>query len=99
MNKQFYNLGSIDYAKNVPYKTSLAKDFLRHEKVKKALGLNGSLVFDKCNDLVGDILHEDVMKSVKYMVEYLMKKNKILLYQGKFDLRDGVVSIEGERDV
>jgi vitellogenic carboxypeptidase-like protein len=34
------------------------------------------------------------MKSVKYMVEYLVKKSNVLLYQGKFDLRDGVVSIK-----
>ncbi|BFG26012.1 hypothetical protein CerSpe_122860 [Prunus speciosa] len=97
MNQQFYDLGFVDYTKNVPYKTSLADDFLRHDKVKKASGVNGSLIFEECSDLVGDILHEDVMKSVKYMVEYLMKKNKVLLYQGKFDLRDGVVSIEAER--
>ncbi|KAI5353276.1 hypothetical protein L3X38_006169 [Prunus dulcis] len=63
MNQQFYDLGSVDYTKNVPYKTSLVEDFLRHEKVKKALGVNGSLVFEECNDLVRDILHEDVMKS------------------------------------
>ncbi|KAL6283853.1 hypothetical protein ACE6H2_014782 [Prunus campanulata] len=61
MNQQFYNLGSVDYTKNVPHKTSLAEDFLRHEKVKKALGVNGLLVFEECSDLVGDILHEDVM--------------------------------------
>ncbi|CAL8995115.1 unnamed protein product [Prunus brigantina] len=83
-----------DYTKNVPYKTSLVEDFLRHEEVKRALGVNGSLVFEECSDLVGEILNEDVMKSVKYMVEYLVKKSKVLLYQGQFDLRDGVVSTE-----
>ncbi|XP_008243365.1 PREDICTED: serine carboxypeptidase-like 50 [Prunus mume] len=84
-----------DYTKTVPYKTSLVEDFLRHEEVKRALGVNGSLVFEECSDLVGEILNEDVMKSVKYMVEYLVKKSKVLLYQGQFDLRDGVVSTEG----
>ncbi|KAJ6982004.1 hypothetical protein NC653_025187 [Populus alba x Populus x berolinensis] len=28
------------------------------------------------------------------MVEFLVKKSKVLLYQGHFDLRDGVVSAE-----
>ncbi|KAF5751845.1 serine carboxypeptidase S10 family protein [Tripterygium wilfordii] len=44
--------------------------------------------------VVGAALHKDVMKSVKYMVEFLVKKSKVLLYQGLFDLRDGVVSTE-----
>ncbi|KAK9935321.1 hypothetical protein M0R45_022427 [Rubus argutus] len=84
-----------DYTKNVPYKSSLVEDLLRHEEVKKALGVsNVSIVFEECSDLVGEVLHEDVMKSVKYMVEFLVRKSKVLLYQGQFDLRDGVVSTE-----
>ncbi|BFG30962.1 hypothetical protein CerSpe_172360 [Prunus speciosa] len=75
--KQFYNLGSIDYTKNVPYKISLVEDILRHEKVKKALGVNGSC--DKECEIHCGIFDEE---------------EKVLLYQGKFDLRDGVVSIE-----
>eukprot|EP00262_Sarcandra_glabra_P003239 TRINITY_DN1385_c0_g1_i3.p1 TRINITY_DN1385_c0_g1~~TRINITY_DN1385_c0_g1_i3.p1 ORF type:complete len:132 (-),score=37.29 TRINITY_DN1385_c0_g1_i3:38-433(-) len=33
-----------------------------------------------------------MMKSVKFMVEELVKKSKVLLFQGQFDLIDGVVS-------
>ncbi|KAK9935271.1 hypothetical protein M0R45_022381 [Rubus argutus] len=74
---------------------SLVEDLLRHEEVKKALGVsNVSIVFEECSDLVGEVLHEDVMKSVKYMVEFLVRQSKVLLYQGRFDLRDGVVSTE-----
>ncbi|KAG8372894.1 hypothetical protein BUALT_Bualt12G0114600 [Buddleja alternifolia] len=52
-----------------------------------------SLVFEVCSDVVGDALKDDVMKSVRYMVEFLVKKSvKVLLYQGQCDLRDGVVS-------
>jgi vitellogenic carboxypeptidase-like protein len=43
---------------------------------------------------VREALHGDVMKSVKYMVEFLVKKSNVLLYQGHLDLRDGVVSTE-----
>jgi vitellogenic carboxypeptidase-like protein len=80
-----------DYTKNVPCKTSLVEDLLRHEEVKKPLGVsNVSIVFE-CSDLVGYVLNEDVMKSVKDM-EFLVRKSKVLLYQGQFDLRGGVVS-------
>ena len=82
------------YTENVPYKTSLVEDLSRHEEVKKALGVsNVSIVFE-CSDLVGYVFHKDVMKSVKYMVEFLVRKSKMLLYQGQFDLRDGVVSTD-----
>ncbi|XP_031268836.1 serine carboxypeptidase-like 50 [Pistacia vera] len=83
-----------DYTKQIPYQTSLVTTLLQIEEVKKALGAKESIVFDECSDVVGDALHEDVMKSVKYMVEFLVKNSKVLLYQGFFDLRDGLVSTE-----
>ncbi|KAM1960279.1 hypothetical protein EV2_021194 [Malus domestica] len=83
-----------DYTKNADYKTSLVDELLRNEAVKAALGAKGAAPFERCSNLVGDVLNEDVMKSVKYMVEYLLKKTKVLLYQGQYDLRDGVVSSE-----
>ncbi|XP_004297368.1 PREDICTED: serine carboxypeptidase-like 50 [Fragaria vesca subsp. vesca] len=84
-----------DYTKNADYATSLVEDLLSHKEVKKALGVsNVSTVFEECSDLVGDVLHADVMKSVKYMVEFLVKNSKVLLYQGQYDLRDGVYGTE-----
>ncbi|KAL6189979.1 hypothetical protein ACLB2K_036380 [Fragaria x ananassa] len=84
-----------DYTKNAHYATSLVVDLLSHKEVKKALGVsNVSIVFEECSDLVGDVLHADVMKSVKYMVEFLVKNSKVLLYQGQYDLRDGVYCTE-----
>lgn len=83
-----------DFTKKIPYQTSSAARFLNIAEVKKALGVNESMVFEECSDVVGDVLHADVMKSVKYMVEFLVKKSKLLLYQGLYDLRDGVVSTE-----
>ena len=83
-----------DFTKKAPYKDNLVEELLQIDDVKKALGVKGSVVYQVCSDLVGEILHEDVMKSTKYMVETLVKESKVLLYQGHFDLRDGVVSTE-----
>ncbi|GMJ13328.1 serine carboxypeptidase-like 50 [Hibiscus trionum] len=82
-----------DFTKKKPYQTSYPT-FLNIAEVKKALGVNESMVFEECSDIVAEALHEDVMKSVKYMVELLVKKSKVLLYQGLYDLKDGVVSTE-----
>lgn len=83
-----------DFRRLIPYEDDLVAKFLSNVEVKKQLGVNVSIVFELCSDTVGAALHEDVMKSVKYMVEFLVKKSKVLLYQGQCDLRDGVVSTE-----
>jgi vitellogenic carboxypeptidase-like protein len=84
-----------DYSRKIPYEDDLVEKFLSIAEVKKALGVNESFVYEVCSDIVGDILHADVMKSVKYMVEKLLRENtKVLLYQGQRDLRDGVVQVE-----
>ncbi|KAH7516350.1 serine carboxypeptidase-like 50 [Ziziphus jujuba] len=83
-----------DYTRKVPYKDYLVKELLDRKEVKKILGAKESVVYEVCSDLVGNTLNDDVMKSVKFMVEFLVKKIKVLLYQGHFDLRDGVVSTE-----
>ncbi|GAV76146.1 Peptidase_S10 domain-containing protein [Cephalotus follicularis] len=83
-----------DFTRKVPYETNLVTEFLAYGEVKKALGVSESMVYEECSDVVEDALHEDVMKSVKYMVEFLVKKTRVLLYQGHLDLRDNVVSTE-----
>lgn len=83
-----------DFTRKVPYETELIAEFLSSQEVKEALGANMSIAWEECSDAVGEALHEDVMKSVKFMVELLVDKSKVLLYQGQFDLRDGVVSTE-----
>lgn len=45
------------------------------------------MIFEVCSKVVGEALHEDLMKSVKYMVEYLVKNIKVLLCEGQLDLR------------
>lgn len=83
-----------DFSKKAPYRTDLVTTLLGYPEVKKALKANEAIVFEECSDAVGAALHEDVMKSVKFMVEYLVKNTRVLLYQGHYDLRDGVVSTE-----
>ncbi|KAK4263949.1 hypothetical protein QN277_029299 [Acacia crassicarpa] len=82
------------YTRKSPYEDDLVTEFLKSKEVKKALGANESIVFEACSDTVGEAMKEDKMKSVKHMVEYLVKKTRVLLYQGQFDLQDGVVQVE-----
>jgi len=83
-----------DYRRKIPYEDDLVERFLNIAEVKKALGVKESFVYEICSDVVGEALHGDVMKSVKEMVEYLVRKSRVLLYQGEYDLRDGVVQTE-----
>ncbi|KAJ1385205.1 Serine carboxypeptidase, serine active site [Sesbania bispinosa] len=85
-----------DYTRKIPYEDDLVAQFLNLPEVRKALGVtvNESFVYEVCSDTVGSILHADVMKSVKYMVEHLVRRSRVLLYQGQYDLRDGVVQVE-----
>ncbi|XP_062105264.1 serine carboxypeptidase-like 50 [Humulus lupulus] len=93
--KKMTGLATVnDFSKKAPYKDKMVEELLQNDDVKKALGVKGSVVFEKCSPLVREILREDVMKSAKHMVESLVKESKVLLYQGSLDLRDGVVSTE-----
>ncbi|XP_014510754.1 serine carboxypeptidase-like 50 [Vigna radiata var. radiata] len=83
-----------DYTRKTPYEDDLVERFLNIPEVKKTLGVKESFVYEICSDVVGKALHGDVMKSVKQMVEYLVRKSRVLLYQGEYDLRDGVVQTE-----
>ncbi|PIA61736.1 hypothetical protein AQUCO_00200018v1 [Aquilegia coerulea] len=83
-----------DYRRTKPYNTGLVREFLANEEIKKALGFPISINWRRCSGAVRAALHEDAMKSVKFMVEKLLQKTKVLLYQGQYDLRDGIVSTE-----
>ncbi|KAK1258934.1 Serine carboxypeptidase-like 50 [Acorus gramineus] len=85
-----------DLSRTRAYETGRVSVFLNRGDVKKALGVADKTIYEECSDVVGQALHDDVMKSAKFMVEWLLRetKDKVLLYQGGFDLRDGVVSTE-----
>ncbi|XP_075516270.1 serine carboxypeptidase-like 50 [Primulina tabacum] len=81
-----------DFRRLTPYPNRVVVKFLNNVEAKKALGVKESMVFELCSAAVADALHDDLMKSVKPMVEFLIKNTRVLLYQGQCDLRDGVVS-------
>lgn len=83
-----------DFTKKRPYQTSLVTKFLNVDVVKKALGVDESMVFEHCSGVVSAAMHEDMMKSVKHLVEFLVKRTRVLLYQGLYDIKIGVVPTE-----
>ncbi|KAJ9549086.1 hypothetical protein OSB04_021629 [Centaurea solstitialis] len=85
---------SFDFRTDHLYESYLVEEFLRSPEVKKALGVNEYMVFERCSKVVSAALHSDVMKSVRFKVEYLVENTKLLMFQGQCDLRDGVVSVE-----
>lgn len=72
----------FDVTRKDPYATSLVTSLLRMDEVKKAFGAKDTITFDVCSNVFMKALHEDLMKSAKFMVEFLVKNTKVLLYQG-----------------
>ncbi|MED6175296.1 hypothetical protein PIB30_077072 [Stylosanthes scabra] len=70
--------------------------FLNMAEVKKALGVNQSFVFEPKSSEVRTALQADIMKSVKFRVEELLRINttRVLLYQGQYDLLAGPVQTD-----
>ncbi|MQM22230.1 hypothetical protein Taro_055280 [Colocasia esculenta] len=83
-----------DLSKTKPYESGLVRALLKEKAAKAALGVDSGAEWESCSDEVAKVLHADVMKSVKGEVEGLLGKVRVLLYQGLYDLRDGVVSTE-----
>ncbi|KAG5023563.1 hypothetical protein JHK82_019465 [Glycine max] len=83
-----------DYTRKAPYEEDIVERFLNIGEVKKALGVNESFAFQIHSDVVWAALYDDLMKSVKYMVEHLVSRSRVLLYQGQYDLRIGVMQVE-----
>ncbi|GLJ33088.1 hypothetical protein SUGI_0665910 [Cryptomeria japonica] len=88
-----------DMRRTVPYHsldngTDFLRLFVNQRAVKEALNAHPNATWVDCSDAVGVRLQGDIMKSTKWRVERLLLKMPVLLYQGQFDLRDGVVSTE-----
>lgn len=88
----------LDVSRKTPYnELTLTEKLLETSEARGALGVvDETATFEVCNAAVEEALHEDGMKSVREMVEYLLETEscKVLLYEGQRDLRDGVVSVE-----
>ncbi|RLN28505.1 serine carboxypeptidase-like 50 [Panicum miliaceum] len=83
-----------DAGKQRPYQTDPVGAFLNRPETKAALGARGDVAWEECSDAVGAAMHADVMRSVVPQVDSLLRRTRVLLYQGVRDLRDGVVSTE-----
>uniref|UniRef100_A0A0C9S7C0 Carboxypeptidase n=1 Tax=Wollemia nobilis TaxID=56998 RepID=A0A0C9S7C0_9CONI len=88
-----------DIRKTVPYSsfkngTDYLTPFVNLPSVKEALKADVNKTWEGCSGEVNARMREDIMKSTKWMVERLLLRMPVLLYQGQFDLRDGVVSVE-----
>ncbi|XP_057860598.1 serine carboxypeptidase-like 50 [Cryptomeria japonica] len=88
-----------DIRRTIPYNsfdngTDYLGLFVNQRAVKEALNANPNVTWVDCSDAVDVRMREDIMKSTKCMVESILLKIPVLLYQGQFDLRDGVVSTE-----
>ncbi|KAL1321276.1 hypothetical protein HN51_066007 [Arachis hypogaea] len=86
-----------DYSrKDHPYRyEDWITQFLNLAEVKKTLGVNESIMWELHDGDVKASLYADLMKSVKFMVEELLRSNtiRVLLYQGQLDLIDGPVQV------
>lgn len=69
--------------------------FMNKEEVQRSLLNAESLKWEPCSSIVGKRMGSDVPKSTMHMVEVLLNQSiPVLLYQGQFDLQDGVASSE-----
>lgn len=84
----------FDFTRKTDYPLEMISEFLNNEEVKEAFGVSKDVQFQLISEDVMNALHDDVMKSAKYMVEELVGNIQVMLYQGLYDLRDGVVSTE-----
>ncbi|MCO5587649.1 hypothetical protein L7F22_041600 [Adiantum nelumboides] len=75
--------------------TDYLSAFLNREEVQMSLLNVKPQLWEECNETVGERMAADVPKSTMHLVEFLLNQSiPVLLYQGQFDLRDGVASSE-----
>jgi vitellogenic carboxypeptidase-like protein len=69
---------------------------MNRAEVKEALGVRGEVQWEARAAAVVAALREDGMKSAKSQLEALLQQEgvRVLLYEGIWDLRDGVASTE-----
>ncbi|KAJ7530770.1 hypothetical protein O6H91_14G018300 [Diphasiastrum complanatum] len=89
----------LDVRRTVPYHcgqdgTEFLRQFLNRKAVKAALKAEDKAFWIHCNPRVRRIMAVDTMKSVKWMVDDLLPKLPLLLFQGQYDIKDGVASSE-----
>ncbi|KAH9323941.1 hypothetical protein KI387_018580, partial [Taxus chinensis] len=87
---------SYDTSKNGSDYVSI---FLNQRTIKKALKAEANVSLKRCKKVLENRMHVDSMKSMKWLVEMLLKQMLVLLYQGQFDLGLVVSTEEWKRSV
>lgn len=67
--------------------------FLNLPEVKEAMRARRNITYVSCSDAVRDAMRGDVMRSVKDLLPDVLHHIHVLLYQGQFDILDGVASV------
>ncbi|EFJ43651.1 hypothetical protein VOLCADRAFT_65725 [Volvox carteri f. nagariensis] len=73
--------------------TKAVDRFLNLPEVKEAMRADPDVRYASCNGVVGEAMAADVMRSVKYLIPDLLSHIPVLLYQGQYDILDGVASV------
>ncbi|GIL55967.1 hypothetical protein Vafri_11432 [Volvox africanus] len=84
----------FDTRRTEEYDPNKAVDhFLNLPEVKEAMRADPTVNYSSCSDTVRDAMAADVMRSVKYLISDLLAHIPVLLYQGQYDILDGVASV------
>eukprot|EP01090_Pellita_catalonica_P011907 TRINITY_DN2471_c0_g1_i2.p1 TRINITY_DN2471_c0_g1~~TRINITY_DN2471_c0_g1_i2.p1 ORF type:complete len:498 (-),score=72.24 TRINITY_DN2471_c0_g1_i2:22-1515(-) len=85
----------LDYRTYKEYNFTIVGDYFNQDYVRKMLHV-GSHTFKgaSCNDPAGIALGDDIAKSVKSLFPTLLKRMKVLLYNGQFDLEIALTTSE-----
>ncbi|KXZ46405.1 hypothetical protein GPECTOR_44g8 [Gonium pectorale] len=67
--------------------------FLNLPEVKEALRALPNITYVSCSDAVRAAMGADVMRSVKHLLPDILARIPVLLYQGQYDILDGVASV------
>ncbi|GIL85802.1 hypothetical protein Vretimale_19534 [Volvox reticuliferus] len=73
--------------------TKTVDRFLNLPEVKEAMRADATVNYSSCSGVVRDAMAADVMRSVKYLIPDLLANIPVLLYQGQYDILDGVASV------
>ncbi|PNW88027.1 hypothetical protein CHLRE_01g011300v5 [Chlamydomonas reinhardtii] len=89
----------FDTRRTEMYDPSRAVDrLLNLPEVKEAMRARPDSNYTSCSQLVGGVMAADTMQSVKALLPDILRRLPVLLYQGQYDILDGVASVTSWTD-
>ncbi|KAG2444312.1 hypothetical protein HXX76_001069 [Chlamydomonas incerta] len=73
--------------------TKAVDRLLNLPEVKEAMRARADANYSSCSELVGAVMAADTMQSVKGLLPDILRRLPVLLYQGQYDILDGVASV------